>query len=68
MSPFPPPLFLLLFLLLMSPFPPLDPKELRALIEKTGGSEELWELVGQLSGVLGKYGASGLGELIDAIG
>lgn len=44
-----------------------DVKEIRALIEKTGGSDELRDLIGQLSGLMGKYGASGLGELIDAI-
>ncbi len=44
-----------------------DVKEIRALIEKTGGSEELRELIGQLNGLLGKYGAGGLGELIEAI-
>ena len=45
-----------------------DVKELRELIEKVGGAEELTELIGQLSGLLGKYGVFGLGELIQAIG
>jgi hypothetical protein len=45
-----------------------DVKVLRALIEKTGGSDELGELVGQLSGLLGEYGPGGLGEWVDAIG
>jgi hypothetical protein len=44
-----------------------DVRELRTLIEKAGSGEELKEQIGQLSGLIGKYGASGLGELIDAI-
>ena len=45
-----------------------DVKELRALMEKAGGADELNELIGQLSGLIGKYGASGLSEIIEAIG
>jgi len=45
-----------------------DVRELRGLIETAGGPDQLKELIGQLSGLIGKYGASDLGELIDAIG
>jgi len=36
-----------------------DVRELRGLIEKTGGADELRELIGQLGGLIGKYGAGG---------
>lgn len=43
-------------------------KELRESIKKAGRADELKELIGQMSGLIGKYGAGGLGELIEAVG
>lgn len=44
-----------------------DVRELREVIEKLGGADETKEMIGQLSGLIGKYGAGGLSEIIDAI-
>ena len=37
-------------------------------MKKVGGADELSELIGQLSGLTGKYVASGLNEIIEALG
>jgi hypothetical protein len=44
-----------------------DVREIRQLAERLGGADERKEVIGQLSGLIGRYGAGGLGELIDAI-
>lgn len=45
-----------------------DVREIRALLEKLGGAAEAKDVIGQLVGLVGKYGSSGLTEIIDALG